>query len=162
MKNNQLFKTNLLISVILVVGFLLTAVLSCHVSRQPRFCLAVGLSCLLIGGMILAILLIINSVIRRFNTQVTELVEERQAYFKQATEQLYESIYEMNLTQNCYVGKTTEEYFKSLGAGGLPFDQGSRRSRSRRNSRKAISLCFRRSTPSRNIRREITTCGMIL
>ena len=126
MKNNKLFKANLLISVILVVGFLLTAVLSSDISKQTLFCWPVGMSCLVIGGMILAILLIINSVIRRFHTQVTELVEERQAYFKKATEQLYESIYEMNLTRNCYVGKTTEEYFKSMGAGGLPFDQGLR------------------------------------
>ena len=43
-----------------------------------------------------------------------------------ATEQLYDSIYELNLTKNCYVGKQTEEYFKSPGAGGLPFDQGLR------------------------------------
>ena len=75
---------------------------------------------------ILTVLIVITAVIRKYSSQVTELVEERQALFKKATEQLYDSIYELNLTKNCYVGKQTEEYFKSLGAGGLPFDQGLR------------------------------------
>ena len=75
---------------------------------------------------ILTVLIVITAVIRKYSSQVTELVEERQALFKKATEQLYESIYELNLTKNCYVGKQTEEYFASLGAGGLPFDQGLR------------------------------------
>ncbi len=36
--------------------------------------------------------------------------------FKKATEELYDSIYELNLTKNCYVGEPTEKYFSSLGA----------------------------------------------
>lgn len=75
---------------------------------------------------ILTVLFVITAVIRKYSSQVTDLAEERQALFKKATEQLYESIYELNLTKNCYVGKQTEEYFASLGAGGLPFDQGLR------------------------------------
>ncbi len=126
MKNNKLFQTNLLISGILIVGFLVTAVLGYHVGHQSFFRWPACVSCLAIAGVMLVILVIINTVIRRFNTQVTELVEERQAYFKKATEQLYESIYEMNLTRNCYVRRTTEKYFESLGAGGMPFDKGLR------------------------------------
>ena len=83
-------------------------------------------TCFVLALVVIAILVIITSVIRKFNLQITKLVEERQAMFKEATEQLYESIYELNLTKNCYVGKTTEDYFSNLGAGGVPFDQGLR------------------------------------
>lgn len=73
---------------------------------------------------ILVVLAIITSVIRRFNNQITELIEERQAVFRKATENMYENIYELNLTKDCYVGKMTEEYFKSLGAEGLSYHEG--------------------------------------
>lgn len=72
---------------------------------------------------ILIVLVTITSVIRHFSHQVTELMEERQKSFKQATEQLYDNIYELNITRNCSAGKRTAEYFESLGAKGLPFDQ---------------------------------------
>ncbi len=75
---------------------------------------------------IFAVLLIITTVIRNFNGQIIQLVDEHQMMFKKATEQLYDSIYELNLTKNCYVGEPTEEYFSSLGAGKMPFDQGLR------------------------------------
>lgn len=83
-------------------------------------------TCFIIAVVILIILVVITTVIRNFNRQITKLVEERQVMFKKATEQLYDSIYELNLTKNCYVGKATEEYFANLGAGGMPFDQGLR------------------------------------
>lgn len=71
-----------------------------------------------------SVLAIVTTLIHKFNKQIMELVEERQDMFKQVTETLYDSIYELNLTRNCYVGKKTEEYFATLGAGGLPFDEG--------------------------------------
>lgn len=40
-----------------------------------------------------------------------------------ATEQLYDNIYELNITKNCSVGKRTREYFKSLGANDLPYGE---------------------------------------
>lgn len=83
-------------------------------------------TCFVLAVVVITILIIVTSVIRKFNRQITDLMEERQAVFKIATEELYEGIYELNLTKNCYVGKTTEEYFTSLGAGGVPFDQGLR------------------------------------
>lgn len=79
---------------------------------------------LMIVGVILTVLIVITSVIRNFNRQITELVEERQAMFKKATEQLYDNIYELNITKNCYVGERTKAYFEGLGARGLPYDQG--------------------------------------
>lgn len=72
---------------------------------------------------ILIVLVIITTVIRRFNRQVTELMEERQQNFKQAAEQLYGAIHEFNITRNCAVGKRTLDYFETLGAKGLPYDQ---------------------------------------
>lgn len=77
-----------------------------------------------LSAVILVVLVVITTVIRNFNKQITELMEERQAMFKKATEQLYDNIYEINITRNCCVGKRTEEYFESLGAKGLPYDQG--------------------------------------
>lgn len=81
-------------------------------------------TCVIIAGVVLIVLVVITSVIRNFNRQITELVGEREKMFKKATGQLYDSIYEMNLTKNCYVGKSTEDYFASLGAGGLSLDEG--------------------------------------
>lgn len=77
----------------------------------------------LIVGVILTVLVVITSVIRNFNKQITELMEERQAMFKKATEQLYDNIYELNITKNCYVGERTKAYFEDLGARGLPYDK---------------------------------------
>lgn len=75
---------------------------------------------------VLSVLLIITAVIRNFNKQITELMEERQESFVRATEQLYDNIYELNITKNCSVGKRTREYFKSLGANDLPYSEGLR------------------------------------
>lgn len=75
---------------------------------------------------VVSVLLIITAVIRNFNKQITELMEERQESFVRATEQLYDNIYEINITKNCSVGKRTREYFKSLGANDLPYSEGLR------------------------------------
>lgn len=83
-------------------------------------------SCFIVVLVILIVLFIITTVIRNFNRQITKLATEHQVMFKKATEQLYDSIYELNLTKNCYVGEPTEEYFSSFGAGKMPFDQGLR------------------------------------
>ena len=84
------------------------------------------LTCVILITVILIVLLVTTAVIRKFNRQITALVEERQTNFKRATEEMYDNIYELNITKNCYVGKRTEEYFESLGAKGLPYDQGLR------------------------------------
>ena len=72
---------------------------------------------------IMAVLVTITKVIHKFNGEITELLEEKQAIFQKTTEQLYDNIYELNITRNCYASKHTEQYFSSLGAGGLPYDQ---------------------------------------
>lgn len=81
-------------------------------------------SIFMVAAVILTVLIVITSVIKNFNRQLTRLMEEKQTLFKQATEQLYDNIYELNITKNCTAGKSTERYFESLGAGDLPYDQG--------------------------------------
>lgn len=82
----------------------------------------------LIIVVILSILLVIlTNVIRRFNRQIVDLEEERQAVFEQATGQFFENIYELDITHNCTANRATAEYFESLGAPPeLPFDKGLR------------------------------------
>lgn len=81
---------------------------------------------LILISVVVIVVVVITAVIRNFNKQLTMLMEERQAIFQNATEQMYDNIYELNITRNCLVGKRTEEYFESLGAKGLPYDQGLR------------------------------------
>ncbi|MBC5710860.1 sensor domain-containing diguanylate cyclase [Hungatella hominis] len=78
----------------------------------------------IIIAIIITVLVVITTVLRNFNRQITQLMEERQDAFKRATEQLYDNIYELNITRNRYANKLTEQYFGSLGAGDLPYDQG--------------------------------------
>lgn len=76
---------------------------------------------------ILVVLFVITYVIRNFNKRITALMAERQQFFKKATEQLYDNIYELNITANRAEGAGTERYFESLGAPkGVPYDQGLR------------------------------------
>lgn len=81
-------------------------------------------SAAILTGVILFVLIVITMVIRNFNRRITGLMEEKQEIFKKATEQLYDNIYEINLTRNAYEGKRTENYFESLGAGGISYDEG--------------------------------------
>lgn len=81
-------------------------------------------SILIVVLVTLMVLLIITTVIRNFNRQIMRLVEERQTIFKKATEQLYDNIYELNITKNCMANKRTKEYFESMGVKGIPYDQG--------------------------------------
>lgn len=81
-------------------------------------------TCLIIAAIIMTVLVIITAVIRNFNKQITKLMEEKQAIFRRSTEQLYDNINELNITENTYVGEDTVKYFEAIGAKGLPYDQG--------------------------------------
>lgn len=81
---------------------------------------------IIIVGIILTVLVVITTVLYKFNREITELIKERQEAFMRATEQLYDNIYELNITRNTYATRQTEQYFGSLGAGNLPYDQGLR------------------------------------
>lgn len=81
-------------------------------------------SFLIIVIVILVVMAVVTTVIRNFNRQIMKLVEERQTTFKKATEQLYDNIYELNITKNCMANRRTREYFESMGVKGIPYDQG--------------------------------------
>ncbi|WP_455653678.1 sensor domain-containing diguanylate cyclase, partial [Phascolarctobacterium sp.] len=78
---------------------------------------------LLIVVVILLIIFTITSVIRKFNVRMTQLLEERQELFKEATEQIYDNIYELNITKNKAASKKTELYFEALGAKNLQYEE---------------------------------------
>lgn len=83
-------------------------------------------SLIVIFLIIASVLAIITIVIRNFNRKITNVIEQRLVLFRRATEQLYDNIYEWNITAGRCVGKNTEEYFSSIGAEGLSYDEGLR------------------------------------
>ncbi len=70
-------------------------------------------------GVLLANLGVINYAIGKYKKRLTKLtllrVKERQKIFRKATEEMYEDIYEMNITKNCAADKKTEKFFESVG-----------------------------------------------
>lgn len=75
---------------------------------------------LIVALIILLVLITITSVMRRYNRKIIELTQaaekQHQHAFQQATEQLYENIYEFDLTHNRSASEATSHYFESLGA----------------------------------------------
>lgn len=75
---------------------------------------------LVIAVIIALVLVIISYVIHKYNAQIIKLtvVSEREhlSAFQRATEQLYENIYEVDVTHNRAASEETEHYFESLGA----------------------------------------------
>lgn len=75
---------------------------------------------LIIAVIIALVLVIISCVIHKYNAQIIKLtvVSEREhlSAFQRATEQLYENIYEVDVTHNRAASESTEHYFESLGA----------------------------------------------
>ena len=83
-------------------------------------------TCAILVFVIVVVLVIVTTVIRKFNKRITQLMEERQAFFKKATEQMYDNICEFNITRKCAEQAGTGEYFETRGAKGLPYDQAIR------------------------------------
>ena len=86
------------------------------------------LSVAVIIAIIVIILLVITRVIRGFDRQIAAMVHtnelERQTLFEKATGQLFEDIYEIDITHNRPADQVTETYFARLGAPpGTPYDQ---------------------------------------
>lgn len=82
---------------------------------------------LIILAIIVVILFIVSYTVRNFNRQIVTLARsvayEKYALFEKATEELYENIYELDITHNRPANNATEAYFTSLGApAGTPFD----------------------------------------
>lgn len=81
---------------------------------------------LIILAIIVVILFIVSYTVRNFNRQIVTLARtfayEKYALFEKATEELYENIYELDITHNRPANSATEAYFTSLGApAGTPF-----------------------------------------
>ncbi|BFL47601.1 diguanylate cyclase [Lactonifactor longoviformis] len=77
---------------------------------------------------IAVILFIITRVIQSFNRKIVVLEraceQERKSMFEKATNQLFEDIYELDVTHNRPANQVTERYFESLGApAGTPYDK---------------------------------------
>lgn len=77
------------------------------------------------------VILVITRVIRSFNRQIISLTQtveqERRTIFERATEQLFENIYELDITHNRPANQATEKYFESLGApSGTAYDKALR------------------------------------
>lgn len=99
-----------------------TAALSEHLELQL-------IRSVLIVLLILAfVLLTITRVIRKYNEQIIRLTvateQGRRSIFQEMTEQLYENIYEFDLTHNRAASEATELYFENLGMPrNMPYDQ---------------------------------------
>lgn len=83
---------------------------------------------LILLTLVAIILLITTRVIGGFNQRIVQLTrsyeQERKTIFEKATEQLFENIYELDITNNRPANKETEEYFISMGApAGTPYDE---------------------------------------
>lgn len=73
------------------------------------------------------ILFVIGFVIGKFNKHILRLTQEKEEAFRKATEQLYDNIYELNITQNRAAGVSTQRYFESLGVpANTPYDKALR------------------------------------
>lgn len=78
----------------------------------------------IIAFIIAMILLIITRVIKTFNKKIVDLTEEKQETFRKATEQLYDSIYEWDITRNRAGNASTERFIESLNVPkDTPFDK---------------------------------------
>lgn len=83
---------------------------------------------LIVVGTVLIVLITITGVIRRYNQRIIDLTiaheKAHRGVFQKATEQLYENIYEIDISHNQAASEETEKYFESLGAPpNIPYDQ---------------------------------------
>lgn len=95
-------------------------------NQQLRWQLGGGI--LIIVLVIGFVLLMITNIIRKYNAQIVKLTvakeKEHRRIFQEATQQLYENIYELDVTHNCPASEATKEYFESLGVPpNTPYDE---------------------------------------
>lgn len=73
----------------------------------------------IILGVIALVLFAITRLIKKYNAQIVSLTVSQETEYHRllhnATEELYENIYEMDITRNRAGGETTRRYFESLG-----------------------------------------------
>lgn len=95
---------------------------------NQQFWLQLTRNILIIVVIVILVLLIITSVIRRYNVEISDLTIsqelEYQRLLHEATEGLYDSIYEIDITHNCASSESTRQYFKSMGISpDTPYDK---------------------------------------
>lgn len=139
MKKRLFLKTNVMVCTTVVIGFSLVVVLIGHASlmtflekagKDPGILFGAvhhpPVTLIILGLILLTILIIVTVVIYRFNRQLLTITNqwarEHETLFEKATKELYEDIYELNVTEDRPANRATEEYFESLGAPhGAPF-----------------------------------------
>ena len=88
-----------------------------ELDRQLSFQFAGAMFIILV--VIVAVLLIITRVMRKYNVRLVQLAvsreQEHRSRFQEATERLYENIYEVDITHNRAASEATQQYFESLG-----------------------------------------------
>lgn len=99
-----------------------TAILTQHMQR------ALIRGIVIICIIIFIVLYTITTVIKKYNTQIIELTAAREREYyetrQEAAKQIYENIYEFDITHNCAVSENTERYFESLGVPAhTPYDE---------------------------------------
>ena len=99
-----------------------TSSLTAQTTQQLSLALGV------IAVVIVLVLVATTSIFRRYNDlivkQTTAAEQEHKSIFQEAAEQIYENIYEVDITNNRAASEDTEQYFKSLGVPGkMPYDQ---------------------------------------
>ena len=82
----------------------------------------------IVAVVIALVLLTITKIMKKYNAELMRLTAEkekaRRSIFQTVTEQLYEDIYELDITHNRAASEATERYFESLGVPrNTPFDQ---------------------------------------
>ncbi len=71
-----------------------------------------------------AVVFIISMLIKRFNSSITKIIDQRHELFKKATKVLYEDILEWNMDKNTSVDKNTRAYLQKLGLTNPTYDEG--------------------------------------
>lgn len=99
-----------------------TAALESKLNQQ--LCIGIAVIIIVIG----IVLLVITSIIRKYNIQIVTLtIEKEKAHrtaFQAETEKLYENIYEIDITHKRAASEATESYFESLGVPKqMPYDK---------------------------------------
>lgn len=83
---------------------------------------------IIICVIIFIVLFTITTVIKKYNTQIIKLTAARERVYyetrQEAAKQIYENIYEFDITHNCAVSEITERYFEGLGIpASTPYDE---------------------------------------
>ena len=85
-----------------------------------------GESALVFIAVLLAVLFVISRVIRGFETQLKNMLEEKQRHFHDATGQMYKHIYEVDITGDRFAPDSELRRFAGLDADGLSYSENLR------------------------------------